>query len=69
MFTERSTVEKRLPDLLCGGPVGRGFARRGGTIGGTGWHDVDAARVPLVEDWIRNGLLRLKRCADLRKGP
>lgn len=69
-FTESSTVETLLRDLLCGGvthhtAVGPGLARRLGAISGLGWHYLPAADVPrqpqevFVEDWLRDALLRL----------
>ncbi|MCB9689723.1 MAG: type I restriction endonuclease subunit R [Alphaproteobacteria bacterium] len=69
-FTEASTVENLIRDLLAGGPgvhtaVGPGFARRHGKISGLGWHQLPPAHVPrqphevLVEPWLRDALLRL----------
>ena len=50
-FTESSTVESLVRDLLCGGvthhtAAGPGLARRGGQISGLGWHYLAAAHVP-----------------------
>ena len=70
MFTEASTVELLLRDVLCGGvthhtAVGPGLARRAGKLSCLGWHYLAAADVPrpphevLVEDWIRDALIRL----------
>lgn len=69
-FTEASTVETLLRDLLCGGithhtAVGPGFARRHGKLSGLGWHYLSSANIPrqphdvFVEDWVREALLRL----------
>lgn len=69
-FTESSTVESLIRDLLSGGPgphsaVGHGFARRGGKLAGIGWHHLPPAYVPrqlhevLIETWVREALLRL----------
>jgi len=69
-FTEASTVENLVRDLLCGGvthhtSVGPSLARKTGKLAGLGWHYLAAANVPrlphevLVEDWIRDALLRL----------
>jgi type I restriction enzyme R subunit len=69
-FTEASTVETLLRDLLCGGithhtAVGPGFARRHGKLSGLGWHYVSSANIPrqphevFVEDWVREALMRL----------
>jgi len=69
-FTEASTVESLLRDLLAGGPgihtaVGPGFARKAGKITGLGWHHLAATHIPrqphevLVEPWVRDALLRL----------
>ncbi len=70
MFTEPSTVEPLIRDLLAGGPgtstaVGPGLARRYGKIAGLGWHHLPAEHIPrqthevLVEDWVRDALIRL----------
>lgn len=70
MFTEASTVETLLRDLLCGGithhtAVGPGFARRHGKLSGLGWHYLSSANIPrqphevFVEDWVREALMRL----------
>ena len=69
-FTESSTVENLIRDLLCGGvtrhtAVGPGLARRSGKISGLGWHYLapqDIPRAPhevIVEPWIHEALLRL----------
>jgi type I restriction enzyme R subunit len=69
-FTEASTVENLVRDLLCGGvvhhtAVGPGLARRSGKIAGLGWHYLPASSVPrlphevLVESWVRDALIRL----------
>ena len=69
-FTEASTVETLLRDLLCGGithhtAVGPGFARRHGKLSGLGWHYLSSANIPrqphevFVEDWVREALMRL----------
>jgi type I restriction enzyme R subunit len=69
-FTEISTVENLVRDLLCGGVIhhtsaGPGLARRAGKIAGLGWHYYESANVPrrshevLVESWIREALIRL----------
>lgn len=69
-FTESSTVENLLRDLLCGGvthhtSAGPGFARRNGEVSGLGWHYIAPADIPrmphqvLVEDWVRDALVRL----------
>ena len=68
-FTEASTVEHLVRDLLCGGvthhtAVGPGLARRTGKIAGLGWHYLPAANVPrlphevFAESWVRESLLR-----------
>ncbi len=70
MFTEASTVETLLRDLLCGcithhTAVGPGFARRHGKLSGLGWHYLSSANIPrqphevFVEDWVREALMRL----------
>ncbi len=70
MFTEASTVENLVRDLLCGGithhtAVGHGLARRAGKISGLGWHFLAASNVPrqpqevFVEPWVREALIRL----------
>jgi type I restriction enzyme R subunit len=69
-FTEASTVENLVRDLLCGGAThltaaGPGLARRHGQVAGLGWHYLAPASVPrrphevLVEDWVREALIRL----------
>lgn len=69
-FTEASTVENLIRDLLCGGvthhtAVGAGLARRNGKVSGLGWHYLAPALIPraphevFVEDWIRESLIRL----------
>ena len=69
-FTESSTVENLVRDLLCGGvtrhsAVGPGLARRSGKISGLGWHYLapqDIPRAPhevFVEPWLQEALLRL----------
>ncbi len=69
-FTEASTVEKLVRDLLCGGvthhtAVGPGLARNKGKQSGLGWHFLDHGdihRLPqevFVEYWIREALIRL----------
>ena len=69
-FTEASTVENLVRDLLCGGvthhtAVGPGLARRSGKIAGLGWHYLPASNVPrlphevLAESWVRDALIRL----------
>lgn len=50
-FTEASTVENLIRDLLCGGvthhtAVGAGIARRNGKVLGLGWHYVAPANIP-----------------------
>lgn len=51
MFTEASTVESLLRDLLAGGTgthtaVGPGLARKGGKVAGLGWHHLPATQLP-----------------------
>lgn len=69
-FTEASTVENLVRDLLCGGithhtAAGPGLARASGKICGLGWHYIAPAHIPrqpqevLVEEWVRDALLRL----------
>jgi type I restriction enzyme R subunit len=69
-FTEASTVENLVRDLLCGGvthhtSVGPGLARRSGKLNGLGWYYLAPANIPrqthevFVEDWIREALVRL----------
>ncbi len=69
-FTEASTVENLVRDLLCGAvthhtSVGAGLARRHGKLAGLGWHYLASTNVPraphevLVESWVRDALLRL----------
>src|SRR5690349_2962096 len=70
MFTEASTVENLVRDLLCGAithhtSTGPGFAHRQGKLAGLGWHYLAPANIPrqphevVVEDWIRDALIRL----------
>jgi type I restriction enzyme R subunit len=69
-FTEASTVENLVRDLLCGGvthhtAVGPGLARKSGKLSGLGWHYLAPSNLPrqphevFVEDWIREALIRL----------
>ena len=69
-FTEASTVESLIRDLLCGGvthhtAVGPGLARKSGTLTGLGWHYLAAGNVPrqphevFAEGWVRDALIRL----------
>ncbi len=69
-FTESSTVENLIRDILSGGVThytapGLGLARRNGVLSGLGWHYVAPADVPrqthhvLVEPWIQEALVRL----------
>jgi len=69
-FTEASTVENFIRDLLCGSVThhtacGPGFARRQGKISGLGWHYIAPANVPrqphevFAEPWVREALVRL----------
>ncbi len=69
-FTEISTVENLVRDLLCGGvvhhtAVGSGVARHQGKVSGLGWHFLSSSNVPrqahevFVESWIREALERL----------
>jgi type I restriction enzyme R subunit len=69
-FTEASTVENLIRDLLCGGvthhtAVGAGLARKSGKLSGLGWHYLAPTNIPrqphevFVEDWIREALIRL----------
>ena len=69
-FTEASTVEKLIRDLLCGGvihytAVGSGFARKNGKLAGLGWHYLVPEHIPrqphelLVENWLRDALVQL----------
>jgi type I restriction enzyme R subunit len=69
-FTEASTVENLIRDLLCGGvtyhtAVGAGLARKSGKVSGLGWHYLSPLNIPrqhhevFVEDWIREALIRL----------
>jgi len=69
-FTEASTVENLIRDLLCGGithytAVGAGLARKSGMVAGLGWHYLAPSNVPrqphevFVEDWFREALIRL----------
>jgi len=70
MFTEASTVENLIRDLLCGGIThhtlaGPGLARNSGKISGLGWHYLAPSTIPrmphevFIEDWIREALIRL----------
>lgn len=70
MFTEPSTVEPLIRDLLAGGhgastAIGSGLARKHGKLLGLGWHHLPPANVPrqthevLVEPWIREALIHL----------
>jgi type I restriction enzyme R subunit len=70
IFTEASTVEALVRDLLCGGvthhtATGPGFARRQSKLAGLGWHSIAPAHIPrhpqdvLVEDWVKDALVRL----------
>ena len=69
-FTEASTVEAMLCDIMCGGithhtAAGAGLARRNKQLSGLGWHYIDPQHIPrhtnqvLVEDWLRESLARL----------
>ena len=69
-FTEASTVENLIRDLLCGGvmhhtAVGAGLARRNGKVSGLGWHYLAPANIPcqphevFVERWVRESLIRI----------
>ncbi|WP_437298189.1 type I restriction endonuclease subunit R [Sorangium sp. So ce426] len=69
-FTESSTVENLIRDLLCGSvthhtAIGVGLARKRGEFSGLGWHYLAPANIPrqphqiFVEDWIRDALIRL----------
>lgn len=69
-FTESSTIEHLIRDLLCGAvthhtSAGPGLARKGGKVAGIGWHYLAASNIPrctndvLVEDWLREALIRL----------
>jgi type I restriction enzyme, R subunit len=69
-FTESSTVEHLLRDLLCGPlthntAAGPGLARRNNKLAGLGWHYLAPANIPrqphevFVEHWIREALIRL----------
>jgi type I restriction enzyme R subunit len=69
-FTEASTVELLVRDLLCGGvtdhtAVGAGLARRRGRLAGLGWHYLAPAHIPrhphevFAEGWVRDALIRL----------
>jgi type I restriction enzyme R subunit len=69
-FTEASTVENLVRDLLCGGvthhtAIGAGLARRNGKVSGLGWHYLATASIPrqphevFVEHWLRESLIRL----------
>jgi len=69
-FTEASTVETLIRDLLCGGvnhhtTVGAGLTHRSGKLAGLGWCYLAPPNIPrqihevFVEDWIRDALIRL----------
>jgi type I restriction enzyme, R subunit len=69
-FTEASTVENLIRDLLSGGvthhtAVGTGLSRKSGKLAGLGWHYLAPANIPrqphevFVEHWIREALIRL----------
>ena len=69
-FTEFTTVEPLLRDLLCGGithhtAVGAGLARKSGKLLGAGWHYLASDTLPrqpqdaLVEPFVRDALIRL----------
>jgi type I restriction enzyme R subunit len=69
-FTEASTVEAYIRDLLCGGVThhtacGPGFARSQGKLCGLGWHYLSHSNLPrqpqevLVETQLREALIRL----------
>src|SRR5690348_4594156 len=70
MFTEASTVEHLLRDLLCGGALhhtaaGPGMAHRAGHLAGLGWHYLAPEHLPrqpqdvFVEDLVRDALAHL----------
>ena len=70
-FTEASTVENLVRDLLCGGvtrraAVGAGLARKSGQLSGLGWHFLapqNLSRLPqevLVVSHLREALIPLK---------
>ncbi len=70
MFTEASTVEVLIRDLLCGGithhtSTGPGLARRAGKVSGLGWHFLRPTDIPrqaheiLVEPWVHEALVHL----------
>ncbi|WNG26414.1 HsdR family type I site-specific deoxyribonuclease [Cystobacter fuscus] len=70
MFTEISTVENLVRDLLCGGvthhtAVGPGLARRAGRLTGLGWHFLASCNIArqshevFAETWVREALIRL----------
>lgn len=69
-FNESNTVEAIVRDLLCGSithytAVGPGFARRSGSLSGTGWHFLSHEHLPrqthevLVEPFVHEALVRL----------
>jgi len=69
-FTEASTVECLVRDLLCGGvnrhtTAAHGLARHTGKIAGLGWHFLASVTIPrqpqdvLIETWVREALIRL----------
>lgn len=69
-FTESSTVESLVRDILCGGVThhtagSAGLARRTGRITGLGWHFLAPSNIPrqphevFVESWVRDALIRL----------
>jgi len=70
IFTESTTVESLLRDVLCGGIIhhtacGPGFARRSRKISGLGWHYLAPQNIPraphevFVTEWVRDALIRL----------
>lgn len=69
-FTEVSTVEDMVRDLLCGGishhsSAGPGLARRASRVSGLGWHFIRSTDIPrqhhevFVEPWVEEALVRL----------
>lgn len=69
-FTEASTVELLVHDILCAGVVhhtatGADLARRNGKVSGLGWDFLSPDDVPrqacevFAESWLRNALLLL----------
>lgn len=70
MFTEASTLETLVRDLLCGGithltAIGSGLAWQDGKLAGLGWHYLALQHLPrrtndvYVEAWLREALIRL----------